>query len=111
MKKTSAVIAAILILCCLLSACGKSDSLVGTWTVTEDNIEMSFVFNDDGTGKITALGGLMTIEYTYKVDGNTVTFQEKSDEILGTNPYTFSIEGDKLSITGGGDVMVLTKEK
>ncbi len=111
MKKATAVIAAILMLCCLLSACTKADSLVGTWTVTEDNIEMSFVFNENGTGKITALDGLLNIEYTYEVDGNTVTFQEESDEILGTTPYTFSIEGDKLSITGGGDVMVLTKEK
>lgn len=111
MKKTSAFIAVILMLCCLLSACGKAESLVGTWTVSEDDIEMSFIFNSDGTGEVNALGGLMVIEYTYKVENNTVTFSETSQEILGTKPYTFSIKGDKLSLTAGGEVMVLTKEK
>lgn len=111
MKKATAVIAAILMICCLLSACGKSESLVGTWTISEDGIEMSFIFNEDGTGEISALAGLMTVEYTYKVDGNNIIFHELNQEILGTDPYTFEIKGDELSLTAGGDVMVLTKEK
>lgn len=111
MKKIAAIVAVILMLCCMLSACGKNESLVGTWTVSEDGIEMSFVFNSDGTGEIDALDGLMKIEYAYKVEGNTITFQEINQEVLGSDPYTYEIKGDKLSLTAGGEVMELTKEK
>ena len=111
MKKACGIVAVVLILCCMFSACGKSEALVGTWTVSEDGIEMSFIFNSDGTGKITALGGIMTIEYAYKVDGNKITFQEINQEVLGSEPYTYEIKGDKLSLTAGGEVMTLTKEK
>ncbi len=111
MKKSIAIIAVVLMLCCMLSACGKNESLVGTWTVSEDGIEMSFIFDSDGTGEINALGGLMKIEYAYKVDGNKITFHEINQEVLGSDPYTFEIKGDKLSLTAGGEVMELTKEK
>lgn len=111
MKKAYGIVALMLILCCMLSACGKNEALVGTWTVSEDGVEMSFIFNSDGTGEITALGGLMKIEYAYKVDGNKITFHEINQEVLGSDPYTYEIKGDKLSLTAGGEVMVLTKEK
>lgn len=111
MKKATAIIALLLILCCSLTACGESESLVGTWTFSEDDIEMSFVFNSDGTGQISALAGLMTVEYTYKLEGDTIIFHELNQEVLGSDPYTYSIKGDELSLTAGGDVMVLTKEK
>ena len=111
MKKTLSVIAVILMLCTMLSACAKSNELVGKWTISEDDIEMSFIFNEDATGEINALGGLLTIKYTYKIKDNTIIFHEETEEILGTTPYTFSIKGDELSLTAGGEVMVLTKEK
>lgn len=111
MKKATAIVAAILMICCLLSACGKDESIVGTWTINEDEIKMSFIFNSDGTGQLTALAGLMTVDYTYKIEGNTITFHELNQDVLGSDPYTFEIKGDELSLTAGGDVMVLTKEK
>ena len=111
MKKATAVIAVILVLCCMLSACNKAESLTGTWSYNEEGYSISLIFNEDGTGKIYALGGLLTVEYTYKVDGNTIIFHELEQEVLGSTPYTFSIDGDKMSLTGGGDVMVFTKEK
>lgn len=111
MKKVTSVIAVILMLCCVLSACGSGDKLAGKWTISEDDIEMSFIFNEDGTGQVYALGGLLTINYTYEVKDNTIIFHEQSEEILGTKPYTFEIKGNQLSLTAGGDVMVLTKEK
>lgn len=110
MKKAISIVAVILALCCMLTACSKKNDLVGKWTVTEDGMSISFTFNENGTGEIYALNGLMVIEYTYEVKDNTIIFHEET-EVLGTNPYTYSIKGDELSITGGGDVMVLTKEK
>ncbi len=110
MKKATAVVAIILMLCCMLSACGKGDSLVGTWTFSEDGIVMSFIFEKDGTGKVTALEGLINIEYTYEIKDGKLYFDESGQEILGTHPYTFEIKGNELSLTAGGDVMVLTKE-
>ena len=111
MKKAISVIAVILMFCCVLSACSSESKLLGTWTFTEDDISMSFIFNEDGTGEVYALGGLLTIKYTYEVNNNTIIFHEESEAILGTNPYTFSIDGNQLSLSAGGDVMVLTKEK
>lgn len=111
MKKAISVIAVILMLCTMLTACSKGNDLVGKWTVTEDDIQMSFIFNEDGSGEINALGGLLTIKYAYEVKDDTIIFHEEDQEVLGTTPYTFSIKGDKLSLTAGGDVMVLTKEK
>lgn len=111
MKKSVSVIAVILMLCTILTACSNSNDLTGKWTVTEDDIQMSFIFNDDGTGEINALGGLLIIKYTYEVKDNTIIFHEETQEVLGTTPYTFEVKGDKLSLTAGGDVMVLTKEK
>lgn len=111
MKKVTSVIAAILMLCCILTACSNESKLIGKWTISEDDIEMSFIFNEDGTGEVYALEGLLVIKYTYEVNENTITFHEESQEVLGTNPYTFTIKGDQLSLTAGGDVMVLTKEK
>ena len=111
MKKAISVIAVILMFCCVLSACSSESKLLGKWTFTEDDISMSFIFNEDGTGEVYALGGLLTIKYTYEVNNNTIIFHEESEAILGTNPYTFSIDGNQLSLSAGGDVMVLTKEK
>ncbi|MBQ7385345.1 MAG: hypothetical protein IJW04_02430 [Ruminococcus sp.] len=111
MKKATAVISVILMLCCILTACSSEGKLIGKWTFSEDDIEMSFIFNEDGTGEVFALGGLLTIKFTYEVNKNTITFHEESQEILGSHPYTFTIKGDDLSLTAGGDVMVLTKEK
>lgn len=111
MKKAISVVAVILMLSLMLTACSKANDLVGKWSITEDDIQMSFTFNEDGTGEIFALGGLLTIKYTYEVKDNTIIFHEESQEVLGTIPYSFTIKGDKLSLTAGGDVMVLTKEK
>ncbi|MBQ8796397.1 MAG: hypothetical protein IJZ54_08245 [Clostridia bacterium] len=112
MKKSAAFVAVILVLCCMLSACGKaSENLEGSWTHTEDGVSITLVFNADGTGKIEALGGLMSVQYTYKLDGDTIVFHELNQEILGSNPYTMKIKGDELSLTAGGEVMVFTKDK
>lgn len=111
MKKATAVIALLLILCCSLTACKESESLTGTWTYTEDGVSISMTFNTDGTGKLEALGGLMSVDYAYNLEGDTITFHELNQEVLGSTPYTFSIDGDELSLTAGGDVMVLTKDK
>lgn len=112
MKKATAIIAAILVLCTMISACGKSaEPLTGSWTHTEDGVSITLVFNADGTGKIEALAGLMSVQYTYKLDGNKITFHELNQEVLGSTPYTYEIKGDELSLTAGGEVMVFTKDK
>lgn len=111
MKKATAIIALLLIICLSLTACSKAESLTGTWKYSEDGVTISMTFNSDGTGKIEALGGLMSVEYAYKIDDDTIIFHELNQELLGSDPYNFKIKGDELSLTAGGDVMVLTKEK
>ena len=111
MKKVISAVALILMLCTMLTACAGTNKLTGTWSVTEDGVTMSFVFNDDGTGEINALEGLFKVTYTYEVKDNNIIFIENEQEVLGTTPYTFTINGDELSLTAGGDVLVLTKEK
>ncbi len=111
MKKAASIFAVILVLCCMLTACGKNETLTGTWTVTEDGVTMSVVLNSDGTGKVSALEGLMSVDFAYKLKGNTITFYEINEDVFGSKPYIYEIHGDRLTINQDGNTMELIKSK
>ncbi len=112
MKKTLALIAAILVICSLFAACDSANSgIVGTWTLTEDGATIEYTFNEDGTGDISAMAGMLKVEFAYSIKSGKLTFHELGNEVMGTEPYGCSISGDKLTLTLKGDSMVLERKK
>lgn len=87
-------------------------SIVGTWLDPE--IAGTYTFNADGTGSLTALGGLVTGTISYSYEANILTMTVSAD-FLGDNDtesgsgYVY-IEGDTLySVRGNGDPLALTR--
>ena len=97
---------------------GMDNQLLGTWEVTEaeDGMEVSIVakFNANDTGTmatVATFGGEpfidQTFDFTYSVDGDQLTMTIDGD----TEVSTYSISGDKLTIIDEDDtVTVLTRE-
>ena len=69
--KFCTLLTAVLLMAVMLAACGGGgdNPFLGAWD--DDEIEQSFIFNDDGTGAQTSYFG--TIEFTYTWDGDTAT--------------------------------------
>lgn len=96
---------------------GMDNQLLGTWEVTEaeDGMEVSIVakFNANDTGTmatVATFGGEpfidQTFDFTYSVDGDQLTMTMDGD----TEISTYSVSGDRLTITDSeGDSFVLTK--
>ena len=74
-----------------------SDSLVGTWTGIEKGISVSYTFNADGSGSMTAMGIPMQLSYT--VNGNTLSMTVSAFGDTDTAVATFVVEGNTLTMT------------
>ena len=111
-KLVSLVLVAALMLCVLTSCAGES--LVGTWsrqyTVLGVVNEDEYVFNEDGTGRMTTVLGIgLDMTYTAE-DGNL----EMLVKILGIETkleYTYEFEKGNLLLTKDGETVVLEKQK
>ncbi|MBE6852952.1 MAG: hypothetical protein E7505_05700 [Ruminococcus sp.] len=64
--------------------------LVGKWVDTESDWEDTYIFNADGSGVL--ISG-PEYEFTYKVDGNTLSLVYDVDD---TESYTVKVNGDTL---------------
>lgn len=96
---------------------GFDNKLLGTWEVSasEDGMEIGIIaqFNANDTGELTTLlsfGGQVvsneSSDFSYSVDGNQLTMVMDGE----TDISTFSVSGDKLTITDSdGEAIVLTK--
>lgn len=113
MKKATSVLAVVIILTIILTACSGTENktITGTWTVTEDSTTMTFELNTDGTGSVSTLGGLLSVDFAYKLKGNTVTFYEINEDVLGSDPFIYELKGDTLKLIRDGETMTLTREK
>lgn len=113
MKKASILICALLILSLVLCACGGGkSSLVGTWAGEKDGISISITFNEDKTGSMAVMGGLITAGFTYTDDGGKIvmTPEEGMEDYMSFSEVTYSIDGDTMSFTGDGDTITLTRQ-
>ncbi len=72
-------------------------NIVGEWVdcyIGEDvDNEMSFIFNEDGTGSY--IVDDIPLNVVYKIDGNTINLGVGG---MKENPYSLSIEGNVLTI-------------
>ena len=116
MKKLTILISTVLLMALLLCACGGAkDSIVGTWSVTEEDTTLTITFKEDNTGTVSALGGVLSVNCTYEAkDGKlSITPDESSSDLFDFNLSVgdYTIDGDKLTLTENGVSFTLTKQK
>lgn len=121
MKKFTKIIALVLVsamLALLFVGCGSgsgsSNSIVGKWEIKEEaegmSVSMVFEFKANGDLAMTSeMNGseLASQKGTYKVDGDQITVTLEGED---PETSTFSISGDKLTISDGGSEIVLTRK-
>lgn len=112
MKKITKRVQALLLIAVLvfaMTACGKKETIVGTWQVSANGSTEEYVFSSDGTGTHT-LSGLSPINIAYTTDGDklsiklTILGQEKEES------YTYKLDSGKLTITDNGQDTVFNRQ-
>ena len=98
MKKSIAIILVLMIGITMLAGCGgEGDALKGTWTGKDDNeTDSTIVFDGKGGLKFTAFFDNNT-PGTYTITGNQVEIKVDGWDTART--YTFTIDGNKLTLT------------
>ncbi|MBR3972238.1 MAG: hypothetical protein IKJ83_05095 [Ruminococcus sp.] len=86
-----------------------SDALQGSWSVTEEGMEIIYTFNGDGTGTIEMMG--MALDITYTIDGSSVTYTMSETGQSESQTLDFAVNGSELTLTDGTDALVLTKKE
>jgi putative lipoprotein len=136
MKKyfLSLLIIGLMISACSAKGTGASASLVGSWKLTSygsaasptpavADTEAGITFNQDAT--ITGNSGCNGFGGSYTVEGDKVTFDQVTSTLMAcddprmaqedavhqvlNNTASFKIEGNKLTLTNNGNVLVLTR--
>ena len=103
MKKKAIIFALVLIiLVTFLSACASPEKkIIGTWrsqtTILGVVTETKYEFKEDGTGSKTTV---LEIPFTYSIEGDTITITTTVLELELDEEFTFEINGDTLSLTG-----------
>lgn len=120
MKKTIAILLAALMVLASI-ACGgkKSDSVVGTWELTDGEGEeaqqtvrmmlalgmtMTFTFNEDGTGhmKMDVMGQQQDQDFNYTIENNQIVIDGAGAD--------YKLDGDKLTIQVEGMAMIFDRQ-
>ncbi len=86
-----------------------TDALTGSWSVTEEGLEIIYTFNGDGTGVVEMMG--MAMEMTYEIDGNKVTYTLTVAGQSESQTLDFTVNGNELTLTDGVETLVLTKKE
>ena len=105
------VLVAVAVVLIIVLTGGGDKGLVGKWEGTESGFAVSYEFKSNGEFSATAIG--ITMNGTYKVDGDKLT---TTIELLGQNQETantYKIDGDKLTLynTDGSVDVELTRVK
>ena len=110
MKKALALLLVFASLAIVMVSCG-GDSIIGSWTFTEDGVTTTITFEEDGKGKIEAAGISMDMTWSEK-DGKltaSMSFMGETEDLFKDAEYT--IDGDKLTVKSEGETVTLTKMK
>lgn len=94
-----------------LAACkdGKKSNLVGSWTGNNGGYDVTFTFNEDGTGQMSISG--IQLNVTYSVDGDKLTLNKTVLDGTQTEDYTYKLsnKGRTLTLTSASGDTELTK--
>ena len=84
-----------------LAACGESkkSDLAGSWSGNNGGYDVTFTFNEDGTGEMSISG--IQLNITYTVDGDTLTVNKTVLDGTQTEDYTYKLsnKGKTLTLT------------
>ena len=78
----------LMVLFLLLSGCGKSNALVGSWSDASSGYELIYTFENDGTSAV-------SVCYTYSVDGDALTIAE-------ADIFNYKIDDQTLTLSSDG---------
>ncbi len=110
MKRLIICITAMMIMLSFV-ACGssKKSELLGSWTGNNGGYEVTFTFNEDGTGSMSISGIQLSISYS--VDGETLTVNKTVLDGTQTEDYTYKLsnKGKTLTLTSASGETELTK--
>lgn len=112
--KMRKIVTLLIVICAMMvCACSTDKSIVGTWksqsTVLGVVTETTYVFNEDGSG---SKRGIVDIPFTYSIDGNKLTITTNVIGVdISTKEYAFERSGDILELRSGNEYIKLTKEK
>ena len=125
------------VICLMMTACAPQEtsaSLVGSWKLTAygpaesptpvvADVEARLTYNEDGT--LTGNSGCNGFGGNYTVEGDQITFSEINSTLMAcddprmeqedavhqvlTDTASFKIEGNTLTLTNDGMVLVLTR--
>lgn len=106
MKKR--IIAMLLAVMTMLALVGCGGGIEGTWTATQDGVTMEYTFEKDGKGSVSVSG--MTLDTTWKTDGDKLKLTMSMLGQSQTQEYTYKVDGDKLTLTLDGDTVELKRK-
>lgn len=86
------------------------DSLLGMWTLEQDDITYMYTFNEDNTGEFIISDDAQEIvsSFTYSSDSNELQIQ--FEDFVSTDIYAYQIADDTLTLDDNfGNVLELTR--
>lgn len=113
MKNIKRLIICVTAMICVLSlvACGgsKQSELAGSWSGNNGGYDVTFTFNEDGTGVMSISG--IKLNTTYSIDGDKLTVNKTVLDGTQTEEYTYKLsnKGKTLTLTSASGDTELTK--
>lgn len=106
-KKLAALIA-VLSMVLAMAACGKNDSIVGSWKASQDGVDVIYEFKKDGTGSISL--GDISVNVEYQTEGDKIKMKTSLLGQTDETEYTYSLKNKELTLTQDGESLTLTKQ-
>ena len=108
MKMFKRVFALALVLAMSLSLVACGGSLEGSWSYEEDGQKVTYTFEDDGKGQMSALG--FTVDMTYETDGDELTITTNVMGQESSDTFNYEVDGDTLILEKDGEKAELTRD-
>lgn len=91
------------------AACGRKEesSVIGSWKA-DSGADTTYVFNEDGTGKL-AIGDIST-SFTYEINGDTLKITTEILKQKEEKEYTYTLESDKLTLERNSEQFSYTRQ-
>ena len=119
MKKIISIALVMCLALVLFAGCGSNeDKIIGTWKgsvetgILNTSVNVEYTFNEDGTGSMPVLKSSVGIDvnFTYTIEGDVLTIVTDASILSQTKVYAMVFEGDTLTlIEEDNDKIILTR--